>query len=328
MDVEALRVAMWSTLGTSLMLVGLPVGLMWLTLDPEQIRTWLPILLGLNAVALVADPGPIQALQKFLLARGDAAKLAVRTCEMCAALAIIAFGLIFSINNPGAIVLPDQFAPLEWLVLHLLIGFVLGALFATFLRRDLNEEQTLTVIIGMVIFTSGLAYSLHLSPIFVNFVLGLVLTNLSRHGRDVEQRLEAVERPLYIILFFSAGAQMSGGGTWWLYALVLPALLLRLTGRTLGAWVASRTSIQPDQAPSLGRVLLTPGGLSVAIALNFLEVYGQLPIAREAYSALIILIIGSEILSYRRTRSWLIDFTDVPPHAIHSALSGQQEEAR
>lgn len=326
MDLEALRVAMWVTLGTSLTLLGLPLLIMWLTLPAAQISAALPILLGVNAIALAADPGPIQALRRFLLARGSAADLATRACEMCAALAVIAFGLMFCINNPGSVLLREEFAPLEWLALHLSIGLLLGALFATFLRRDLSEEQTLTVIIGVVIFTSGLAYSIKLSPIFVNFILGVVLTNLSRHGAEVEKKLKNVERPLYIILFFSAGAKIAFESLWWVYMLVVPALLLRLGGRSLGAFLAARTAEEPS--PSLGRVLLTPGGLSVAMALNFLEVYGVTPLARASYTALILFILGSEILSYRRTRSWLIDYTDVPPGTIDDALSGQESEVR
>jgi Kef-type K+ transport system membrane component KefB len=323
-DVEALRVAMWVTLGTSLMIIGLPMLGLWLHSGAKHFATALPLLLGLNAVAVAADPGPIAALRRFLLARGTAADLAIRTCQMCAALAVIAFGLIFCIHNPGSVLLRDELAPLEWLALHLLIGLLLGVLFAMFLRRDLNEEQTLTVIIGVVIFTSGLAYSIKLSPIFVNFVLGLVLTNLSRHGEEVEKRLVGVERPLYIILFFSAGAKIAFEKIWWVYPLVVPALLLRIGGRSLGSLIAARTG--EDRGMSLGRVLLTPGGLSVAMALNFLEVYGAWPLARAAYGGLVLFITASEILSYRRTRAWLIDYTDVPPNTIDDALSGHDAE--
>jgi Kef-type K+ transport system membrane component KefB len=51
-----------------------------------------------------------------------------------------------------------------------------------------------------------MAYYLQLSPIFVNFVLGVVLMNLGRHSDHVESRLISIRRPLYILLFFFAGA--------------------------------------------------------------------------------------------------------------------------
>ena len=84
------------------------------------------------------------------------------------------------------------------------------------------------------------------------------------------------------------------------------------------------SEIEPPPPPAAGEVQIRVK----AMALNFLEVYGVTPLARASYTALILFILGSEILSYRRTRSWLIDYTDVPPGTIDDALSGQESEVR
>src|SRR5699024_9019617 len=130
---------------------------------------------------------------------------------------------------------------LTWLGIHLLLGIVLGLVFATFLGRDFSDDKLITVFMGMVIFTSGFAYYLHLSPIFVNFVLGVVLINVGRHVDNVQKRLLAIRRPLYIILFFFAGAGWAlQAEPIWGYALVLAYMGLRFIGRLVGSLGATR----------------------------------------------------------------------------------------
>jgi hypothetical protein len=142
----------------------------------------------------------------------------------------------------------------------------------------------------------------------------------------LEEQLGQAERPLYIVLFFFAGASLVFKAPWWAYLAPLGYLALRSAGRWLGGVIALRTSSEPG-VPSLGRVLLAPGGLSVAMLLNFQEVYGALSISPAVYTGLLISLIASEILAYTRTRAWLIDNTDVPPSKIAEAFQGDTVEA-
>ncbi|MEM4251833.1 MAG: hypothetical protein QW828_08375, partial [Candidatus Bathyarchaeia archaeon] len=231
--------------------------------------------------------------------------------SLCSSFAVAVFGLIFCLFNPRESQVTRNFGFWEWLSIHLLLGAVLGAIFGMFLRKDLGQEKTLTVVIGMVIFSSGLAYYLQLSPILVNAVLGFVLINTCRQGEEVEQMLTSLERPLYIVLFFFAGVSWNFAQRWWTFALFIPYLGLRRAGRGIGGVLASFGSLLDRRTPGMGRALLAPGGLSVAIALNFDAVYGQTIFGPAVYTTLLLGIIISDILSYARTRSWLIDATDV-----------------
>ncbi len=338
LELEATRVAMWTTLTTLLVMVGLPLLLLWAFAPASQLAFWTPAVVCAGAVALVADTSPMHALRQFLQARGEAISLAVSTAQLSSSLAIIAFGVLFCLYNPGQVVLPPgvraqsfyavlaAYPAVEWLLVHLLIGALLGLIFGTFLRRELEDEKLLTVAMGMVIFTSGIAYYLRLSPIFVNFVLGVVLINTCYQGKRVETMLVSIERPLYIVLFFFAGATFSLQAPWWSLGLVIPYLVLRSTGRALGGLLAMRTSAIEPKQPSMARALLAPGGLSVAMILDFHAVYLGAQFEQVVYAALLCSVVVSELLAHRRTKSWLIDFTDVPPAQLRGGRAPQRAE--
>ena len=334
-DVEAMRTALWVTLGTIGALIVVPLLGLYLWRGPQQLGLWLPGLMCAGTIAMVADPGPLQSLRAFLLASEGPTEAAVRACKMSSALAVVGFGVLFCLFNPNQLVVPVslqdqawvttlQSSPtLMWLVIHVVIGLLMGALFGVFLRRDFEQEKLLTVVMGMVIFTSGLAYYLKLSPIFLNFILGVVLINTNRSGHQIGEMLQSIERPLYITLFFFAGASLVVGAPWWAYGMLAPYLLLRGTGRALGGLLAMRTATQEPRLP-MGRVLLAPGGLSVAMLLDFKQIFGQTEQVTIIYTGMLLAIVISEVLSYARARSWLIDFTDVPPEKLRRVMLEQR----
>lgn len=337
-DIEATRIALWVTIGTIALLIVGPMVVLYYFFGQEVMGQWLPGLMCVAAVSLVADTGPMEALRRFLLARGESSEVAIEVAKLSSSLAVVGFGVLFCLFNPGSLVLPKQLADhaliqqlqatpmLLWLSIHLVIGGVMGLIFGIFLGRGYEGEKLLTVVVGMVIFTSGLAYYLRLSPIFLNFILGVVLINTNRSGDQIGVMMQTVERPLYITLFFFAGAALVPSAPWWAYAAVVPYLVLRSLGRGLGGLLAVRSGVMEPKLPPLGRVLLAPGGLSVAMLLDFQQIFGMTRQAETLYAGMLVAIVISEVISYIRTKSWLIDFTDVPPEKIRRAMSGQKIE--
>ncbi|MFB6263827.1 MAG: hypothetical protein ABEL76_09430 [Bradymonadaceae bacterium] len=293
---------------------------------PGPVRDLAPLFLTAAAIGMVASDKPIRSLVSFLDAQGRAPRVASRVSRVCSTLAIVTFGLVFCFYNPSDLLGGGGIEWLYWLGVHLVVGGALGAIFGAFLRREFSDEKTLTVLIGMVVFSSGFASRLHLSPLFVNFVLGLVLANSCRRAADVSERLESIEHPIYIVLAIFAGAQLEFSAPGWLYAMAAPYLLLRLAGRWIGGLLAPMgTSGAGATLPQVGRMLLAPGALSVAMALDFLMLSGDsvqlvdFPSAVPGfYGGLIAAIVVSEILAHVTTRNWLIDAADVSPRPTDS----------
>ncbi len=304
------------SLSTILFVAGLPLAVAYYVWGLERVYEYVPHAIALGAVAMIADQGLVRTIVAFLHARGDAQQMLLRVARLCSSMAVLAFGIIFCVSKTESIIGWGEGhlqIGLLWYATHIVVGGVLGLLFVAFLVREFEEDKILTIILGMVIFCSGLAYYLELSPIVVNFTLGFVLANTSKQAERIEALILSIERPLYIVLFFFAGAMLSFGIPWWGWAVFVPYVALRQFGRGIGGVVAGRATAAGRDYPPMGLSLMAPGGLSVAMALDYLEVYESSEQAAIVYSTIILGVLVSEIFSYRYTRRWLIDATDVAP---------------
>lgn len=342
---SALRTALVVSLVTAGSVVGLPALLLALLAPDFVLFNALPLLLCAGAVAMVAADAPIRSLAAFLGASGPATGLATRTARFCSSIAVIFFGLIFCFYHVGEIVPFDTARWLQWLIIHLVLGAVLGRIFDAFLQQDYSDDKVLTIAIGMVIFASGLAYGLQLSPVFVNFIMGLSLSALGKNAERARRMLLRIKHPLYIALFIFAGARLDISVPMLTYSLVVPYLVFRIGGRVVGGWFSTAPSTLQPRTPGMGRILLSPGALSIAIALDFLmiPISGDDPAggvkhtgvvefpgfnvgAQELYSMLIVAILVSEVIAYTWGRTWLIDAADVSPAAEDDPSGGDREE--
>lgn len=318
-DRAALGPALVISVATFLCVAGIPAAAAAYFMPLDEVVELIPALIFAGAVALVAADAPIRTMESFLRAEGPAPKVAHRVAHVCSAVAIVAFGSIFGFDNATVLIREGALDWLAWLGVHLGVGVTLGVVFGTFLRKEFPEGKILTVVIGMVVFTSGIARGLSLSPIFVNFVLGVFLVNTSDHGAQVRERLESIKHPVYIVLFIFAGGHLDFSIPYWVYALAGPYLVLRLGGRLIGGYLAEGTASSEGALPNMGRVLFAPGGLSVAMALDFMMVYSArsgseqglffgAPYDLDAvFSGIIVAIIVSQVLAHTMTRDWMID---------------------
>jgi Kef-type K+ transport system membrane component KefB len=323
-DLRSFSSALMVSLVTLAAVVGLPAVLLS-QLGGERLSFWLPGLLLLGAVALVADPSPVQSLARFLQAKGAAPAFGARTADFCSMLAVLAFGGVFCVYEGGPMLGRRALPSWAWFLLQLAVGVVLGLVFRALLRAERRPERLLPVLIGIVTFTSGVAFYLRVSVIFTSLVLGAVLVNTFERGEQLRHRLASVRRPLHIVLFFFAGVFLRLDVPWWAYALGLPYVALRVWGRSLGGAFARRLAVADSPPlPGPGPALLAPGGLSVAMMLNFRISYQDHAPLPEIYSALLLGVVLSEVLAYLLARRWLIDAADVPP-ALAERRGGFEE---
>lgn len=340
-DRAALRPALVVSFSTFLCVAALPAAVAFYLLPIDQFYEFVPALIFAGSVALVAADAPIRTMESFLQARGDAPTVAYRIANVCSSVAIIAFGSLFGFDNAGTLIQEGVIDWIAWLAVHLLVGVTLAGVFGTYLRKDFSDEKILTVVIGMVVFTSGIAHGLSLSPIFVNFVLGVVLVNTSQFGQHVRKMLESIKHPLYIVLFIFAGAHIDPSIPFWAYALAAPYLVLRFAGRWIGGYLAYAPAGSQRSLPNLGRVLFAPGGLSIAMALDFVMIYSDRTGTEEGlffgtpydldavFAGMVVAIIISEVVAHTMTRDWMIDASDVKtgmPGESGSEPSGQLRE--
>lgn len=149
------------------------------------------------------------------------------------------------------------------------VGVACGVVFHWLTELRTTAEEMVLYLMGLVILSSSVAATLHLSPLFVNIVFGLTVANLSVRVEEVFGQLGRLERPLFIVLLILAGARWEIALQW-----VLPLILVYLTSRFLGKWAGCRLGIRwfPlyfKPVDRLGFGLIGQGGIALALLINF-----------------------------------------------------------
>jgi len=162
----------------------------------------------------------------------------------------------------------------EWILLSIAISVLIGLIFRYLIQIRFQQEEIFILVLGLVIFTSGVGFYLKLSPIFLTMILGITLAQFPRESEKVMRILHMAEKPTYLFLLVFAGA-LWNYRFWEEIILIIVFILIRFIGKYLGGWISSKTidcafPIPPD----IGRGLLSFGGVSLAIAFNFQLFYG------------------------------------------------------
>ena len=283
LEYEHLRSAGWIAALTALG-VGLPATLLmtWYVggawTDLSVVWFIAPPALLIVATALVSGTTPIQYTVERYKAKGWMSTFAIYVAEFSEVLGILVFSLVFAIANHGATFSGIELDLLGWLLIQVGVGILFGILFTWFIGGDDDKEKLLVALLGIIVFSSGVAYFLRLSPLLITFFVGLVLANFSGFAERIRTRLEAVEKPFFIVIFFFAGMQLVPSITWWSLLFIPAYALLRWGGKSLGGELAFRTSARGEHViRGVGSALVSQGGLAVAMVLSYMQVVRSTP---------------------------------------------------
>ena len=162
-----------------------------------------------------------------------------------------------------------------WVFVSLGLGVAIGILIFAMIRVPVSNAEFLAVVIGAIAFASGLAGYLHLSPIVICFIAGVLVTNFPNEQREsVFRILNHLERPVHLLFLMIAGAVWTI--TDWRGWALVP---LFVAGRVIGKWtgvVASKTALGSLLPSSFAdqRSLVTPlSGLSIALVISLQGYY-------------------------------------------------------
>ncbi len=279
---EHYRVASMEMLITFLLVGGVFAALFWYLMSggligSDKLMAVAPAALALATTAAVSAQPAIRGLEEHYGAQGKVSDLLQFAGWFDSLLGIVLFGLMFCLFHTGQTSGIRPLTRTEWVAVSLGFGIALGILFYLFLGREQSAEKLRLALIGIVIFSSGTAYYLRLSPLFINLVLGVMLANTSRIRRRLLEVLQPFEHPLYVVLLVFAGAawEMKYHHRWfWIAALVAGYLLLRSAGKYLGGYLSWKTSEKPVAVlRNVGGGLLSQGVVAVAMLVNYQQVY-------------------------------------------------------
>jgi len=190
------------------------------------------------------------------------------------------------------------FQPWMWVLVSLAGGLLLGLLFLLLLRAAEGQDEIVLVVIGMAIFTGGLASVFHLSPLVVGLVEGVLLANLFSRVEALIHIFLRMERPLYVALLVLAGAAWRFDLPWG-YVLAAIYLAVRLLAKYAGARLALAAVTLPFRPGGRWWLGLMPqGAMAVAIAVSYGLVYRD-ALSQSVFSAVLVSTVLLSLLSGR-----------------------------
>ncbi len=269
----------------------------WTPVGAGMLDRWRAALC-LGAVAALSSPTEAALHNPGVSHAGHAAGLLrfVPAVDPLVALAGLAalFGFWHvSLQSPGALL-----GAWGWIAASVGGGAVLGAAFLLLLRPARDPDEVVLVVLGMALFSGGLASVFHLSPLVVCLVEGLVIGNWRQEeGRLIHMFLR-LERPLYIALLVLAGAAWRFDEPWG-YVLAGMFLAVRVAAKFLGTRIALTLTPLPFRPPErwwLG--LLPQGAMAVALAVSYFVVYRD-PLAERVFSAVLVSTVLLTLVSGR-----------------------------
>jgi len=188
---------------------------------------------------------------------------------------------------------------LQWLVISICLGAVTAWIFVSLTLTRTSQAELTVYLLGTVALAGGVAFALHLSALFVSFVCGLVVANLT-HVRSIWGRVMTImadgDRFLYLLLLVLAGAYWKLPNIHLVFA-ALAYVGIRLVGKVAGGFLSTRRLARYQPVPPLiGLGLVSQGGMGLAIIVELRFVVDR-PFIELVMSVAILAIIINELLA-------------------------------
>lgn len=279
-------------------------------------QLWLLLALGAAAAACSAEI--IDSTRSALKARGPTTSLlrSFAVATNVTAVCVAGFGLAMARaqDGSGRLGLSEP----TWLLGSAGLGLALGILFWLFVgdEGEEHQERTFLATVGVVVFASGLASAIGISPLFLNALAGIVVSMLPRTER-LNVAVARLQRPALIILLIFAGALLQLKLSLLLVVPVIYAVVRYIVLRISTA-VVSRAVPRLRVVPRFGEGVVAQGAIAAAIALNFAQINPEL--ADVVLPIVLLGLVLSDIFSIDGLRRVLTDAGEVghaePPEEV------------
>lgn len=258
----------------------------------------LPIALLLGGLATATAPAATVAVIKEARAKGPVTESLLAIVALDDALGVIVFGLLAAVvkvlvSGSGSTSVQHLImTPILEIVYSLCLGTVVGIFLSFFAKRIRNNKTLLTVTLGSVFLTSGIATHFHLSAILSNMMVGALIVNICPRRRKIFNLIEGIEIPIFVAFFALAGAslevEMLGkvgfvGGAY---------VIARMAGKVAGTYLGGTLGrAHPMVRKYLGWGLMPQAGVVVGLTMVAQGIYP------EAGSLILNIILTSVVLS-------------------------------
>ena len=227
--------------------------------------------LVLGALSMTVSPSGVVSMVKETRARGEMTQTLLGLVAFDNLITIIVFGIVVafvtSVGNIDANNLTLILSVFLDIIFAGLIGLGVGLFVAFFIRQMLPNDRLLVIIGAAILFNSGIATVLTLSPILINIVAGATITNLTNRRGLVSEVISRMELPIFVVFLTLAGAHLDIAIFARVGLIGMAYIGGRLIGKVLGAFAASHvTSLSQKSRQNIGLSLLPQAGIAIGLA--------------------------------------------------------------
>jgi len=162
-------------------------------------------------------------------------------------------------------------APLrDWPAITVALGLMLGAGAAVLLRAELRLEDAWGLLFGVALIGIGASARLGLSTLTASFFMGLTVSVVSRHRRELRAMVAPTERPVLLPALLLAGARLDFRASPALPWIAAAAVVARVAAKICVGWaLAARLPAARKAGGLVGLSLLSSGALAMSVGLAF-----------------------------------------------------------
>lgn len=241
-------------------------------------RLPLSISLLLGAIATATAPAATVAIVQSLKVRGEFVDYLYGIVALDDAGCVIIFAITFAIvstltgiagttaQGPLFLIFSGVFE----IIFSLVIGFIGGIIIHMGTRKKRKKNEVLIIALGMILITTSVAISLHLSSLLANMMLGATLINLSVKNHRIFSIIEPLTPPIYAAFFAIAGTELNIGimGNFTIFTLGLIYIVARMAGKYGGVFIGSCiTGAHVNIRRYLGFCMFPQAGVAIGLVL-------------------------------------------------------------
>ncbi|MCK4956860.1 MAG: PTS sugar transporter subunit IIA [Candidatus Cloacimonetes bacterium] len=236
-----------------------------------------------SAIAITTAPGSTIHIVQEKKAKGIFTKTLLAVVALNNVVTILVFYTVFhyiAYLDPSTdiSIVSTFFKPLLMLLESIAIGGSVGFLLIHFTEKRKSHISFLVMVILAVIVTVGLSETIHISGILSSLILGIVITNYSKHKKMLFSSFKDIETEVFSLFFVLAGTHfdlqaMRAAG----FAGII-LVVSRFIGKTVGPYLGStlagsiqiirdgiKISLYPIAGLAIGLVFMTTNNSKISI---------------------------------------------------------------
>ncbi len=330
---QATVIGIFQAVFTTILVDAVLIGLHFLI--PDKFPLEAAIVLG--AVASATAPAATLMVVRQYKAKGPVTDVLLPVVALDDAVGLVLFAISFGIAKAISMGSVDLISvivePIAEVIMSLLLGFVMGAIFTYCERFFHSRSKRLAMSVAFVLATVGLSkISFEISGIHIGFssllvcmMLGTVFCNMCDFSENLMDRLDRWTAPLFILFFVISGAELELSIFKDIAVVLIGVVYIvsRCVGKYYGALISSKwVKCDENIVKYLGITLFPQAGVALGMAIKAEEL-GPVGIIIANITLFAVLIY--EIVGPALTKMSLLKAGEIDPEG---AVSARQKDTK